>query len=102
MFLDRRNYSDVQLNSLKLNSLTIYQGFKMVFSLKSRLHRLEIGSENFKRFYPFHSLRTLGVNPVNEGLKASRMNHLQHLMWTFSTKLFVISYTTDYFAINVL
>lgn len=44
MFLDRRNYSDVQLNSLKLNSLTIYQGFKMVFSLKSRLHRLEIGS----------------------------------------------------------
>lgn len=48
MFLDRRNYSDVQLNSLKLNSLTIYQGFKMVFSLKSRLHRLEIGTETLQ------------------------------------------------------
>lgn len=105
MLLDRKNHSDVQLYSLKLNSLTIYQGFKMVFSLKSRLHRLEIGSETLQTVPQlFLSISQSPNNAVNEGLKASRINHLQHLIWTFFFEIIcdILHGIAQYFAINVL
>lgn len=108
MILDRDNYSDVQLYSLKLNSLTIYQGFKLVFSLKSRLHRLEVGSETLQTVpRQFLSISQSPNTRAERGKRGTQSEQNESFTASYMELFFeiicdILRSIAHYFEINVL